>query len=229
MPQGEIHAFLTSRHPYDALTPEALARVADACTMRKLAADEELIGIGAKPEGVYLVRDGAVELRDEMGAVLSHRGPGNSFGDRALLRGDGMRARVVAVEDSRVIMVPEGILRATMVESADFARLIWRGRDPGASGGAEDAPPPAAARAPDLSTLSVADIMTADPDLMAPDTPVREIAAVMRDRNISCVLLGVGRTLEGIVTTGDLAARVLARGRGPETPARAVMTAFAIC
>lgn len=225
MPDGEIHAFLTSRHPYDALTPEALARVAQACTLRELSEGEDLIAIGARPEGIYLVRAGAIELRDEMGAALSLRGPGNSFGDRALLRGDGMRARAVAVEPTRVIIVPETVLRATMAENPDFARLTLRGRDPSAPGMAEDAPPPAAPRAPDLSTLSIAAIMTADPDLMSPDASVGEVAAMMRDRNISCVLLGTGRALAGIVTTGDLASRVLASGLGPDTPARDVMTA----
>lgn len=133
MQNAKIHAFLTSRHPYDPLAPEALAKVADVCALR--------------------------------------------------------------------------------------------GRNPAAPGISADGPPPAAPCAPDLSTLSIATIMTADPDLISPAASVGDIAAVIRDRNISCVPLGAGRALAGIVTTGDLASRVLASGLGPDTEARAVMTA----
>jgi CBS domain-containing protein len=56
----------------------------------------------------------------------------------------------------------------------------------------------------------VRDLMTADPVMLPPDTPVREAAKAMRDREIGDVLVVDGDQLCGIVTDRDLVVRALA-------------------
>ncbi|GAA3673248.1 CBS domain protein [Lentzea atacamensis] len=56
----------------------------------------------------------------------------------------------------------------------------------------------------------VRDLMTADPVMLPPDTPVREAAKAMRDREIGDVLVVDGDRLCGIVTDRDLVVRALA-------------------
>ncbi len=59
--------------------------------------------------------------------------------------------------------------------------------------------------------MMTASVVTADPD-----TAVREIAALMRERNVGSVVLVRGGAPAGIVTDRDLAVSVLADGRGGE-------------
>jgi CBS domain-containing protein len=56
----------------------------------------------------------------------------------------------------------------------------------------------------------VREVMTLGPVTVAPDTPVWEVARVMRDRNIGAVLVVDGGRLRGLVTDRDLTVRILA-------------------
>lgn len=62
---------------------------------------------------------------------------------------------------------------------------------------------------------TVADLMTAAVVTVAPDTPIRKIANVMRGRSIGCVPVTDGRRLMGIVTISDLLELL---GRGIDRP-----------
>jgi len=56
----------------------------------------------------------------------------------------------------------------------------------------------------------VRDVMSAKPTTMGPDTPVREAAQAMRDRDIGDVLVVDGGKVRGIVTDRDIVVRGLA-------------------
>jgi CBS domain-containing protein len=62
-----------------------------------------------------------------------------------------------------------------------------------------------------LREVMTASVVTADPA-----TPVREVAALMRERNVGSVVLVRDGAPVGIVTDRDLAVSVLADGRGGE-------------
>jgi CBS domain-containing protein len=68
--------------------------------------------------------------------------------------------------------------------------------------------------------------MTASVVTAAPEAPVRDVAALMRDRNVGSVVLvdGSGHPV-GMVTDRDLAICVLADGLDPSTPAGHFATA----
>ncbi|HEX4805500.1 MAG TPA: CBS domain-containing protein [Conexibacter sp.] len=62
--------------------------------------------------------------------------------------------------------------------------------------------------------MEIREVMTASVVTADPDTAVREIAALMRERNVGSVVLVRGGEPAGIVTDRDLAVSVLADGRG---------------
>jgi CBS domain-containing protein len=75
--------------------------------------------------------------------------------------------------------------------------------------------------------VRVKQVMTPNPACCTPQSTAREAATLMRDHD--CGSLPVvadikSRRLVGIVTDRDLAVRGLARGRGPDTPIRELMT-----
>jgi CBS domain-containing protein len=55
-----------------------------------------------------------------------------------------------------------------------------------------------------MGGLTVADAMTTDPVVVSAETPVPEIARLLRDRQIHRVLVTNGDALDGIVSTFDL-------------------------
>jgi len=207
-----ITAFLETVHPYDSLPQDELARVATSFSRREFSAGEEVYHAGEPLKGLYLVKRGSVEVLEPSGGLVSLLGPRNSFGERGLMR-DGLAvttARVTA--DAVLLLLPLSDLKRLIAEFPAFERFFSRSRSH-------------EAKASDLTTLKVADLMARKPVTCAVTDSVRQAAVKMRDARISSlgVLDEVGRFV-GIVTTRDLSGRVLAGGLDPATPVAEVMT-----
>lgn len=67
---------------------------------------------------------------------------------------------------------------------------------------------------------TVADVMAHDPATVSADAPVSEAARHMRASDAGDVLVMDGRRLAGIITDRDIAIRVVAENKPPETPVR---------
>jgi CBS domain-containing protein len=67
-----------------------------------------------------------------------------------------------------------------------------------------------------LGAVEIRELMTASVVTADPATPVREVAALMRERNVGSVVLVRDGMPAGIVTDRDLAVSVLADGRSGE-------------
>ncbi|MEM6439177.1 MAG: DUF294 nucleotidyltransferase-like domain-containing protein [Pseudomonadota bacterium] len=76
----------------------------------------------------------------------------------------------------------------------------------------------------DFLARPLSDLMTPDPATVPPGATVADAATVMAERGISCVMVAEAGMLRGILTTGDLASRVLARGLDGAAPLRGAMT-----
>ncbi len=72
--------------------------------------------------------------------------------------------------------------------------------------------------------IRVEDVMTRDVITCSPDASVQEIACIIRDRNISSVVVSDGAELKGIVTQHDLVGRVIAEGLDYSVKASEVMS-----
>ncbi|MCL4675703.1 MAG: CBS domain-containing protein, partial [Pararhodobacter sp.] len=207
-----IRAFLETVHPYDSLPQDELARVAASFGRREYPAGDEIYAVGDPLTGLFLIKRGAIEVSDRNGVLVSILGPRNSFGERGLLR-DGFAVTSARTTQAAVIlMLPEAELRRLIATSPAFERFFNHSR-------------PAESRGTDLSTLKVVDLMARNPICISPDESVAEAARRMRDNHISSLAVTTDGVLHGIVTTRDLAARVLAEGLGGETRVGAVMTA----
>jgi CBS domain-containing protein len=207
-----IIEFLQTVHPYDSLQRDEMARVALSFSRREYPQGAEIYAAGEPLKGILLVKRGAVEVIDRNGALVSILGARNSFGERGLLRDGLAMTSARTTEDSVILLLPAGEFRRLISQFPAFERFFSRGR------GAE-------ARPNDLATLKVADLMARRPVACTPETPITEAAQMMRDARVSCLGVVTDDRLVGIVTTRDLSNRVLAEGRDPSEPVRAVMTA----
>lgn len=215
MDEAEFSRFLARTHPYNSFERDETARVAALFRPVEVAADARIYEIGAPLEGLYLIETGHVIVVDEDGEQISSLGPGNSFGERGLLR-DGLAVTsATAAQDSRLWVLPKVAFDELNKAQPAFRRFFSRG-----------ARRPPATRPNDLTTARVADLMSKDPRTCRSETTVVEAARQMREHRISslCVTDDDGKLI-GIVTLRDLSGRVLAEGRPPETPVGSVMTA----
>lgn len=75
--------------------------------------------------------------------------------------------------------------------------------------------------------MKVREIMTANPACCTPDTSAREAASLMQREDCGCIPVvedEQSNRLVGVVTDRDLALRGFARGMGPDTPVRELMS-----
>lgn len=207
-----IQTFLESVHPYDTLPQDELARVAGSFGRRQVPAGTKIYEIGDALSGLFLVESGSVEILDRNGALVSLLGRRNSFGERGLMRDGHAVTAARATEATTLLELPVAEFRRLLSVFPSFERFFNRSR------GAEP-------RVNDLTTRKVSEFLTREPLACGPETSVAEAARLMRDKRVSS--LGVtdaaGRLL-GVVTTRDLAGKVLAEGRDPATPVAEVMT-----
>jgi CRP-like cAMP-binding protein len=95
------------------LTRKQLAQVGQLVTTIDVRAGRELITEGAEGREFFVVLDGTAEVRTG-DTVLNERGPGDFFGEIALLLDRPRTATVVAVTDMTV----------EVIERRDFKRLL---------------------------------------------------------------------------------------------------------
>ncbi|PLL12495.1 histidine kinase [Tabrizicola sp. TH137] len=206
-----IIAFLETVHPYDGLPQDELARVAGSFSRREFAAGEEVYHAGEPLKGLYLVKRGAVEVLEPSGNIVSLLGPRNSFGERGLMRNGLAVTTARTTQPSVLLMLPVAEFRRLIADHAAFERFFQRGR------GAEH-------READLTSQKVERLMASDPITVPAETTIRAAAERMRDRAVSSLGVTEDGRFAGLVTTGDMTAKVLAEGLSPDRPVTEVMT-----
>ncbi len=207
----EIHDILSAIHPYDALAPAERERVATACRIAAFDRGDEIYAVGQPLPGLFVVVEGAVEVRDRTGGQISLLGPRNSFGERGLLRAGVAVTAAKAADDARLIVLPVAEFRRLMAEQRPFARFFQRGR--------QDRPGRAA-----LATTEVRHLLTNPAVTVDPATSIRAAAQLMRDKGISSLPVIADGRLTGIVTTTDLSHRVVAAALPLDLPVVRIMT-----
>jgi CBS domain-containing protein len=72
--------------------------------------------------------------------------------------------------------------------------------------------------------MKVAEVMTRDVVLIAPDDTICDAAKRMAECDAGALPVGEDDRLVGVITDRDIAIRAVAEDKGPETPVREVMT-----
>jgi len=72
--------------------------------------------------------------------------------------------------------------------------------------------------------MKVSEVMTRDVQTVQPDQPVQEAASFMLSADAGSIPVTEGERLIGMITDRDIAVRGIAKGHGPDTPVRELMT-----
>ena len=114
-PLFERRAFLRTVPIFEEMPGQELRRVAEMLTGVEIAASEVIFKKGAPGDALYIVRRGAVAIKD--GPVeLSMAKAGDFFGELALLDNEPRSADAIAVEDTTL----------ARLNGADFRELMAR-------------------------------------------------------------------------------------------------------
>ena len=107
------------------LTPIELTNVAERMAKRRFVAGDVVIREGDPGEEFFLVSDGAVDVvrQDREVATL---GPGDFFGESALIGGDPRNATVIARDDLETYVLGKSDFRAAIEASASFREQLYR-------------------------------------------------------------------------------------------------------
>ena len=77
--------------------------------------------------------------------------------------------------------------------------------------------------------MKISDVMTRDVKTIRPDQPVQEAASFMLSTDSGSIPVIDGDRVIGMITDRDIAVRGIAKGCGPDTPVRELMTGDVIC
>ncbi|HEX5237870.1 MAG TPA: CBS domain-containing protein [Sphingomicrobium sp.] len=77
--------------------------------------------------------------------------------------------------------------------------------------------------------MKISEVMTRDVQTVRPDQPVQQAASFMLSADAGSIPVTDGGRLIGMITDRDIAVRGVAKGYGPDTPVRELMTNDVIC
>ena len=77
--------------------------------------------------------------------------------------------------------------------------------------------------------MKISEVMTRDVQTVRPDQPVQQAASFMLSADAGSIPVSDGGRLVGMITDRDIAVRGGAKGYGPDTPVRELMTDEIIC
>ena len=206
----DVATFLSRYPPFDALAPEALARVAKNVEIEHFPAGVAILEQSGEPARfLYVIRKGAVELLTE-GRLYDLLTEGDVFGLFSLLDGESPTSTVRAQEDTLCYLIGADVADEVLGSSAGRTFVLGAMRER-LIAGHESVEPPGIPYRP-LGGLLRRPAIVADPGMT-----VAEAAERMAAEHVSCLLVPMQEAW-GIVTDRDLRSRVLAVHRSADTP-----------
>jgi CBS domain-containing protein len=77
--------------------------------------------------------------------------------------------------------------------------------------------------------MKVSEVMTREVTTISPEQTAREAASFMLNVDAGSIPVTDGERLIGMITDRDIAVRGIARGHGPDTPVRELMSSDIVC
>lgn len=219
----EIREFLAGYPPFAQLTDECLDRLPRELTVRYLRRGTPFPPTDATAPCLYIVRTGAVELRNRKDELVAKFGEGDLYAAACTEHDPQRQLAGMTVEDSLFYLLPCARLQALRTQhsalDAWFTQSLSR-RLRRAVETLQDTPHGSG----NLLTVAVGSLLKRELVAVGPDTPIQEAARVMTAQRVSALLIMEQHRLVGILTDRDLRSRCLAEGLPADRPVSELMT-----
>lgn len=218
---AEIRDFLAQHPPFDTLGEGVLDALPRQLSVRYARRGSVVLAAGRENHHMFVLRSGALEIRDIGGTLVERCEPGNCFGMSSLVHGQPLRYEVTALEDALLLALPETVFEQLRRTQPGFERFVSRSADR-----LRAALPQlqASERGSAFLQTKLSDLVQRAPVVIAEAASVREAAQAMARERVSSLLVLREGELVGILTDRDLRSRVLAAGRGADERVAQVMT-----
>ena len=121
---------LQNSHLFCHLAEDELRRLRDAAQEKAFAQGAEIFKEGDTGDGLYLVKSGLVSIAGFVGGnqrhVFARIGPGDVFGEMAVLEDKPRSASAIAAEDTAAIFIPRGVMLALVERSPQVSLKLLR-------------------------------------------------------------------------------------------------------
>ena len=122
---SKIGEMLSRCSIFDGVTIRTMTQVADRMKVEQHTAGSRIIRQGEPGDTFYLIRDGELEVRrDPQNQLVATIGPGDFFGEAALLTGEPRNAHVDAKTDAVVYTLDATSFQAAMSERASLDQEV---------------------------------------------------------------------------------------------------------
>jgi CBS domain-containing protein len=219
----EIQDFLASHPPFDKLPAETLERLPKRLSVRYLRRGNVFPPTDADQPYLYIVRRGAVEIRNGQGDLIGKLAEGDLYHAACSSQEELSLMQCSTAEDTLFYLLPCSDLTALREAHAIFAEhfdqsVAQRLRR------ALDAVINAPTSSAGLMTLRVGKLINRALVTATPETSIREAAQIMSENKVSSLLIMVEDRLAGLITDRDLRSRCVAAGLPTDRPVREIVT-----
>ncbi len=218
----EVRDFLAEHPPYNALPARLLNDLPSRLHIRYFRRGSVVIELGQPNNSLYILRSGAVDVYRAGNELVERSDPGTSFGTSSVLSQQPSQFRIVAIEDSLVLVMPRDVfthLLATQQAVADFFGV---------------GPPERMKRAVAelqgddsrriILKTRIADLVSRAPITAEPSLSIQQAARLMAEHRVSALLVADADQIVGIMTDRDLRSKVVAAGLDVSLPIEQIMT-----
>jgi CBS domain-containing protein len=215
---ADLVAFLAAHPPFDSLGESALDALVEGAAVDRYADGELILDAFRNPTSeVFVVLEGRVHLWND---ADNHTGrpdqvvtPGGVFGFGAMLTESSVGPWAASAGDSLVARIPADLAAPAFAtrRGARFLAEIVASTVPRASS------------TPSYSLVD--ELIVSSPLVVAPDTPLAEVARRMTERDAPCAIVRCPDGRLGLITDSMLRTAVLVDGKPASTPAAEVMRA----
>lgn len=219
----EVQEFLVAHAPFEALPQRVLATLPARLSTRYYRRDSEIVAAGAHNDEMFVLRSGAVEVRDVHGGLVDRYDTGRCFGWAALLSDGIAPFTLTALEDSLVLVMPGEVFRELSRTQPMWSVFFQHSLSETMRTAVRAVH--TAERGTAVLKTTVGELVRREPLWVTPQTTIRAAAELMRAERVSSLLVMTEGDLVGIMTDRDLRNRVVAEGRAIEQPVSAIMTA----
>lgn len=218
----EIQDFLAAHAPFDQLPPETLQQLPKSLTIRYLRRGQPFPP--AKVEAaLYLVRQGAIELRNPQGILIEKLAEGDLYTAACEQTTDTLRLNGVTSEDSLLYSLSCASFQELCQRNSAFGAYFYaslRQRLQRVLNDLQQQPEPQST----LMEVEVGQIQRREPVTASPDMRIIDAAQLMTNEHLSSLLLVENDKLCGILTDHDLRGRCIAKAVDTTQPVRSIMT-----
>lgn len=221
----EIRDFLASHHPFDLLPGGALDRLPKKLSVRYFRRGLEFPPKDADQAYLYILRRGAVELRNPSGDLLSKLAEGDLCTTDCLKVDVTLTLTGSTAEDTLCYLLTCADLAKLRADYPDFATFFDHSQrerlrkaldlmqlEPTTSGGT-------------LMTVNIRDFVAGRKVTSVPlEASIRAAATAMSEDRVASIFVMDGERLAGIITDRDLRTRCIAAGLSFEEPVTRIMT-----